>query len=162
MASGGVWKAFNMTIEDIRNILTQIIYEKLEDSSQKSLSSTDQDSSSDQNDNNNENQTQPKAFNIDDSKKWSQQIGNDVKERLKELSVDPNYKYWVSVIIGELKGQGVELSSHCSWDYTTDNTISCWYANDLIYWFVLVFVVYRAPTVEQDVEQDEMHQEQQE
>ena len=82
-----------MTIEDIRNILTQIIYEKLEDSSQKSLSSTDQDSSSDQNDNNNENQTQPKAFNIDDSKKWSQQIGNDVKERLKELSVDPNYKY---------------------------------------------------------------------
>ena len=159
MASGGVWKAFNMTIEDIRNILTQIIYEKLEDSSQKSLSSTDQDSSSDQNDNN-ENQT--KAFNIDDSKKWSQQIGNDVKERLKELSVDPNYKYWVSVIIGELKGQGVELSSHCSWDYTTDNTISCWYANDLIYWFVLVFVVYRAPTVEQDVGEDEIPQEHQE
>ncbi len=34
-----------------------------------------------------------KDFSIDGSKEWSQQIGNEVKEKLKELGTDPNYKY---------------------------------------------------------------------
>ena len=88
------------------------------------------------------------AFSIEKSKEWSQLIGNEVKEKCKELSVDPNYKCWVSVVIGELKGQGVECSSYCAWDANTDNTISCWYANDVLYWFVIAFIVYSSANVE--------------
>ena len=32
------------------------------------------------------------SFSIEKSKEWSQQIGNEVKEKCKELSKDPNYK----------------------------------------------------------------------
>ena len=125
MASGAVLRAFDMTSEEIRAILDEMVSYKLSDITE---------------------------FSIQGSKEWSQQIGNDVKEKLKDLSKDSNYKYWVSVVIGELKGQGVEVSSHCAWDASTDNTISCWYANDVLYWFVLVFAAYRAPPKEVEEE----------
>ena len=32
-------------------------------------------------------------FSIEGSKEWSQNIGNNVKEKLKEIGKDPNYKY---------------------------------------------------------------------
>ena len=91
------------------------------------------------------------SFHIDGSKEWSQKIGNDVKEKLKDMGKDPNYKYWVSVVIGELKGQGVEIGTSCAWNPYSDKVISTWFANDFLYWFVIVFAVFRAPKGEDDL-----------
>ena len=121
MASSYLIPAFQISSGEIKAILDELVESR--------LSSVD-------------------VFSIEKSKEWSQQIGNEVKEKWKDLSKDPNYKCWVSVVIGELKGQGVECSSYCAWDATTDNTISCWYANDVLYWFVIAFVVYSSANIE--------------
>ena len=118
MASTQILQVFKHPIQEIRGVLDEIVKDKL-------LSITE--------------------FSIEGSKEWSQQIGNDVKEKLKEMGSDPNYKYCVSVVIGQLKGQGVELSSHWAWDSNTDITFSIWFANESLYWFVMVFAVFRAP-----------------
>ena len=117
MSETQILQAFELTLYEVREVVDKIIHEKLSPINE---------------------------FSIDGSKEWSQHIGNDIKEKLKEMGTDPNYKYWVSVVIGQLKGQGVEVSSHCAWDANTDHTISSCYANDALYWFVLVFTVYKA------------------
>jgi len=33
----------------------------------------------------------------------------------------PRYKYMVQVIVGENKGEGVQIGSRCLWDSATDN-----------------------------------------
>lgn len=38
--------------------------------------------------------------------KWSREIADSVRDKLKELEI-PRYKYMVQVLIGERKGQGV-------------------------------------------------------
>ena len=66
MADQQVLQAFEMPLHEVRGVLDEIVAEQL---------------------------SPIKEFNIDGSKMWSQQIGNDVKEKLKEMGEDPNYKY---------------------------------------------------------------------
>ena len=66
MAEGYYLKAFDMTHEQVKYVLDEMVYERLSPITE---------------------------FSINGSKEWSQQIGNDVKEKLKEMGTDPNYKY---------------------------------------------------------------------
>ena len=47
----------------------------------------------------------------------SQEISMEIKEQLKA----DNYKFCVSAVIGEKKGQGVQAGSNCAWDVDTDS-----------------------------------------
>ena len=66
MADIPTLQAFGMTLNDVRKVLDDMVHDKL---------------------------GPIQEFSIDGSKEWSQQIGNDVKERLKQMGTDPNYKY---------------------------------------------------------------------
>ena len=66
MAASSNIQAFDMTIDEVRKVLEGMVHEKLSPITE---------------------------FSIEGSKEWSQEIGNDVKEKLKEMGTDPNYKY---------------------------------------------------------------------
>ena len=56
-------------------------------------------------------------FNNEECQALSQEISTDIK---RELKAD-NYKFCVSAIIGEKKGQGVQAGTNCAWDVETDS-----------------------------------------
>jgi hypothetical protein len=79
---------------------------------------------------------------LDDNPEYDQELGNsiarDIRSKLKgadatsarELLVPrplraemglPRYKFMVQVIVGENKGEGVQIGSRCLWDSATDN-----------------------------------------
>ena len=66
MASPPLLQAFELPLPEVRAVLDTIVKEKLRPI---------------------------QDFSIEGSKEWSQQIGNDCKEKLKEMGTDPNYKY---------------------------------------------------------------------
>ena len=66
MSETQILQAFELPLQEVRKVIDQIIHEKL---------------------------SPIKEFSIDGSKEWSQHIGNDIKEKLKEMGTDPNYKY---------------------------------------------------------------------
>eukprot|EP00940_MAST-03C_sp_MAST-3C-sp2_P002081 g2081.t1 len=45
-------------------------------------------------------------YHMEYTAKWSKDIADSVRDKLKELQL-PRYKYMVNVVIGEKKGQGV-------------------------------------------------------
>lgn len=71
----------------------------------------------------------------------SRDIADTIKYKLKELSL-PRYKFMVSVIIGQQKGQGVRVGSRCFWDFDTDYVTSDSYVNDSLFCLVTVYGVY--------------------
>ena len=44
-----------------------------------------------------------------------------LKESMSTEMNFPRYKYIVSVVIGELRGEGVKVGARCLWDADTDN-----------------------------------------
>ena len=71
----------------------------------------------------------------------------EIKLELKGAGKDKNYKYCVSAVIGEKKGQGVQAGSYCAWDIDTDTWLSHWYSNEILFWLITIFTSYRYPTM---------------
>ncbi|EAR89953.1 dynein light chain tctex-type 1 protein (macronuclear) [Tetrahymena thermophila SB210] len=71
----------------------------------------------------------------------SRDIADTIKYKLKDLGL-PRYKFMVSVIIGQQKGQGVRVGSRQFWDFDTDYVASDYYVNDSLFCLVTVYGVY--------------------
>ena len=87
------------------------------------------------------------TFDNAEAQEIGQDIATEIKQELKDLGKDPNYRYWVSSIVGEKKGQGVQAGTNCAWDLDTDSWISHWYSSEILFWFVIIFTTYRYPTI---------------
>ena len=87
------------------------------------------------------------SFSNDEAIELGQDIANDIKQELKALGKDPNYKFCVSTVVGERKGQGVQAGTNWAWDVETDSCLSHWYSSEVLFWFVIIFVTYRYPTL---------------
>jgi tctex1 domain-containing protein 2 len=52
------------------------------------------------------------------------------------------YKLGVKVIMGELKGQGIKVTSKCLWDTAFDNWASYKFSNDKMYCLGIIYGCY--------------------
>lgn len=68
-------------------------------------------------------------------------LADTVKEKVKTLGYD-RYKLVVQVVIGELRGQGVKMTSKCFWDADTDSYAEEVFINDSLFCVVTVFGGY--------------------
>ena len=78
----------------------------------------------------------------DDFETLSKEIVNKIKEKCRSSLHIPRYKIIVQVTIGQMKDQGVCITSRCLWATATDNYASASYQNQHIWASALVFALY--------------------
>ena len=72
----------------------------------------------------------------------AKQTADEIRDRLKDLNL-PKYKLFVHVVIGESRGQGVQLSNRCFWDADTDGFASESIKNDSLYAVATAYGIYQ-------------------
>uniref|UniRef100_A0A8C0EPW3 Tctex1 domain-containing protein 2 n=1 Tax=Bubo bubo TaxID=30461 RepID=A0A8C0EPW3_BUBBB len=65
-------------------------------------------------------------------------LSETIKDRLKEEGFD-RYKMVVQVVIGEQRGEGVNMAARCFWDADTDSYAHDVYINDSLFCVVAAF-----------------------
>ena len=78
----------------------------------------------------------------DEFETLSKDIADKIKEKCKSTMDIPRYKIVVQVTIGQMKDQGVKITSRCLWDTTTDNYATVSYQNQHIWASAIVFGLY--------------------
>ena len=78
----------------------------------------------------------------EDFEALSKDIVNNIKDKCKKVMDIPRYKIIVQVSIGQMKDQGVCISSRCLWATSTDNYASASYQNQYIWASAIVFALY--------------------
>ncbi|KAK8381630.1 hypothetical protein O3P69_018615 [Scylla paramamosain] len=68
-------------------------------------------------------------------------IAKVLRDRMREMNF-PRYKYVVSVVIGELRGEGVKVGARCLWDADTDNYSSSMFLAETFFCTATVFATY--------------------
>jgi hypothetical protein len=71
----------------------------------------------------------------------AKQTADEIRDRLKDLNL-PKYKLFVHVVIGESRGQGVQISNRCFWDDETDAFVSESVRNDTLYAVATAYGLY--------------------
>jgi hypothetical protein len=80
-------------------------------------------------------------YDLDQTTRWTKEIADDVRDRLKALKL-ARYKIMVQVIIGEQRGEGVRVGCRCFWDNDTDSQASVTFSNDSLFCVCTAFGVY--------------------
>ena len=80
-------------------------------------------------------------YNVDKASKWTKEISETIKTKLKELNWD-RYKYVVQVVIGEQRGEGIKMGTRCFWDAETDNFAKATFTSDSLFAVGVAFGVY--------------------
>ena len=75
-------------------------------------------------------------------KKLSKGIADKIKEQCKTAMNVPRYKIMVQVTIGQMKDQGIKITSRCLWDTTTDNYATVSFQNQHIWASAIVFAMF--------------------
>ncbi|NWZ14048.1 TC1D2 protein, partial [Agelaius phoeniceus] len=65
-------------------------------------------------------------------------LSDTIKDRLKEEGFD-RYKMVVQVVIGEQRGEGVNMAARCFWDADTDSCAHDVFMNDSLFCVVAAF-----------------------
>ena len=76
----------------------------------------------------------------DEFETLSKDIADKIKEKCKSTMDIPRYKIVVQVTIGQMKDQGVKITSRCLWDTTTDNYATVSYQNQHIWASAIVHI----------------------
>jgi hypothetical protein len=80
-------------------------------------------------------------YTVDSTPDQSKRIADTVRNKLRDLKL-PRYKFMVQVVIGELRGQGVQMGSRCFWDSSSDCQVSETFVNDSLFAVCTAFGVY--------------------
>ncbi|XP_030352374.1 tctex1 domain-containing protein 2 [Strigops habroptila] len=65
-------------------------------------------------------------------------LSEAIKDRLKEVGFD-RYKMVVQVVIGEQRGEGVNMAARCFWDADNDSCAHDVFMNDSLFCIVAAF-----------------------
>ncbi|XP_041360138.1 dynein light chain Tctex-type 5-like [Gigantopelta aegis] len=71
----------------------------------------------------------------------SRTVVEEIKHRVKLLGYD-RYKIVVVVVVGEMKNQGVLVTSRCAWEPMFDDYATCTYQNKAVFGSAQVFGIY--------------------
>ncbi|EKX41360.1 hypothetical protein GUITHDRAFT_74817 [Guillardia theta CCMP2712] len=80
-------------------------------------------------------------YNVDRAAKATREIADSIKMKLKEFHWE-RYKYVVQVVIGEQRGEGIQMGCRCFWDEDADNFAQASYSNDSLFATAVAFGVY--------------------
>ena len=78
----------------------------------------------------------------DEFEALSKDIADKIKEKCKTSLNMPRYKIIVQVTIGQMKEQGVKLTSRCLWDTATDNYATVSFQNQHVWASAIAFGLY--------------------
>nr|XP_019961320.1 PREDICTED: tctex1 domain-containing protein 1-B-like [Paralichthys olivaceus] len=84
---------------------------------------------------------QEERYEVEWSQKMTKTISEVIRARVKDLMI-PRYKVVVLVHIGQLTGQGMQISSRCLWDTANDTFVSYSFKNSSLFGMATVFAVY--------------------
>nr|XP_046265607.1 dynein light chain Tctex-type 5 isoform X2 [Scatophagus argus] len=84
---------------------------------------------------------QEEKYEVEWSQKMTKTICEVIKARVKDLMI-PRYKIVVLVHIGQLTGQGMQISSRCLWDASNDTFASYSFKNSSLFGVATVYAVY--------------------
>ncbi|KAH7828171.1 dynein light chain, Tctex-1 domain containing protein [Monocercomonoides exilis] len=73
--------------------------------------------------------------------KVSKNISQEILTQISELHYT-RYKFACQVTLGEIKDQGVRISSRCLWDPTYDICVSAKYQKNQLFASALIFCIY--------------------
>ncbi|XP_038604911.1 dynein light chain Tctex-type protein 2B [Tachyglossus aculeatus] len=65
-------------------------------------------------------------------------LSETIKDKLKDMGFD-RYKMVVQVVIGEQRGEGVNMAARCFWDADTDNYAYDVFMNDSLFCVAVAF-----------------------
>ncbi|XP_009998721.1 PREDICTED: tctex1 domain-containing protein 2 [Chaetura pelagica] len=74
----------------------------------------------------------------DEMSELTQSLSEAIKDRLKDEGFD-RYKMVVQVVIGEQRGEGVNMAARCFWDADTDSYAHDVFMNDSLFCVVAAF-----------------------
>uniref|UniRef100_A0A7M5V1S7 Uncharacterized protein n=1 Tax=Clytia hemisphaerica TaxID=252671 RepID=A0A7M5V1S7_9CNID len=74
------------------------------------------------------------------NEKRSIHLSQQIHDNLKVMT-DENFKFIVSVFIGEIRDEGMETSSQCVWDPKQDCVVMGYYKNDSLFAIAVVFAI---------------------
>ena len=78
----------------------------------------------------------------DELENLSKDVADKIKEKCKQSLNIPRCKILVQVTIGQMKDQGVKITSRCLWDTATDNYATVSFQNQHIWASAIVFGLY--------------------
>ncbi|XP_066504327.1 dynein light chain Tctex-type protein 2B [Hoplias malabaricus] len=81
------------------------------------------------------------SYDLERSPELIQTLSSSISHRVRELGLE-RYKLVVQVVMGEQKGEGVQMASRCFWDADTDGFAKDIYINDTLFCVAAVFGVY--------------------
>jgi len=80
-------------------------------------------------------------YHPDNTSTVTREIADEIKIKLKELELE-KYKYVVQVVIGEQRGEGLQMGCRCFWDKNTDNYAKHEFTNESLFCIAAAFGVY--------------------
>eukprot|EP00892_Ulva_mutabilis_P007690 jgi/Ulvmu1/5293/UM022_0087.1 len=81
------------------------------------------------------------AYNADATSALTREIADDIKQELKDKDW-PRYKYVVHVVIGEQKGEGLQIACRAFWDSNTDAIAKEVFENKSLFAVATAYGVY--------------------
>ena len=70
------------------------------------------------------------------------ELTKTLRDAVRNWSSQTRYKYVVQVVLGEIKQQGLKITSKCLWDVNSDNYASYTFRTETYYCTALVFACY--------------------
>ena len=83
-----------------------------------------------------------KSYTANEAKRLSTEICEEIKRKVKDESPIERYKLVCVVWIGQVRGQGVHITSRCLWNSQFDNFAQDSYKNDHIFAEASVFAIF--------------------
>jgi len=81
------------------------------------------------------------TYNADATSALTREIADDIKQDLKSKEW-PRYKYVVHVVIGEQKGEGLQIACRAFWDSNTDSLAKEVFENKSLFAVATAYAVY--------------------
>ena len=78
----------------------------------------------------------------DNMESLTKDIANTIKMSVLEHLKLPRYKIIVQISLGQMKNQGVSISSRCMWEPSSDNYASVSFRDELVWASAIIFGIY--------------------
>ena len=81
------------------------------------------------------------TYHADNTSEWTREISDEIKQGLKEEQWK-RYKIVVQVVIGEQRGEGVNMGARCLWDTNSDDFAQETFVNESLFCVAAAFGCY--------------------
>eukprot|EP00158_Paraphelidium_tribonemae_P000973 Partr_v1_DN23776_c1_g1_i2_m53069 putative Tctex1 domain containing len=72
---------------------------------------------------------------------WTRELVDEVKLELKSQTPH-HYRFVVTAVVGEMKGEGVRMDARCFWDTESDACVHQSYTSEQLFANVSAFAIY--------------------